>query len=1499
MKRMKRLLSLGLSLALLLTTGLGVAYVGAQGGDGTVCLLEAEDGALTSGTSGSPGAVCDNPKASGGKMVQYLGDRCGVEFDVSHPAANRLVVRYTTEQPGSYEVFIDDQSVGLISFASTGSWTDNFEERYLDVFVPENAKIRLEAVPGGTANMDCIRLEKTEITQEPVAFAEKMEAESGTFLPFEGHNGQAVPDGTASGGYLVGYLSDGAKVEYTVPHQAATQLSLTYCSDQSGTLKVYIDDVYAGDLSFTSTGGWSASYSTVSLQAEIPENAKITLESVPGGAANLDYLILSTDRLEAEDAAQIEGSSGFVGKPNADGAASGGYTIAYFEYGAQMEFAAKHPAANRLTAVYASDQTGVLKVYVDDVYAGNLEFTPSGGWAGTFAECSLNTYIPEDAKITLEAVAGGAANVDYIRLSNFYTEAEPENTVFAKNTSLTGATLEKDMASVSGTAVGLSADGASLTWAVPSGTAANAFTLRYKAEGGAEVTLGDRTASLPDTGLTGNYATYTIALEEDMAGRQMTLTLRGTGILWVDSIQMSHVDIASSPAVEVDRLPQGKERLEVSLNGRWDITATGYDQDILPELYDNTIQVPGLWDMAEKDLGAYEGKALWYRKTVTLPAVPNQATLEIKGNYGKWIYVNGQLVEEHQFNFTMAYVDITPYLKAGANEIVVKIGSYDSQIGQGVHQGYDQEKHAYYPGITDAVTLVLSGNAVVTRLQTAPDLDKGALWAEAVVENRSAGTLTTDVIFQILDREGTLVGQAAETGVVLKAGEDRTVTAGDILIDGIGRDKWWTPDNPYLYTVRVITSGDTYETRVGMRTFCYDPETKLPMLNGEVYYLRGTNICMGRFYEDASRGDHPWDEDWARALLQQFKEVNWEVARSAVGFLPEMWYDLCDEMGFMIMDEYPYWQLGGDGADPDNCSVDTLAEEAVAWIYERGNHACVIAWDMQNESPNSEKTSEVIRRVRSLDPQNRPWDNGWGADHSTETDSLESHVYFNGSINNYHFNLGQLNQQSNQQASTYTDNTLPNPVILNEYCWLWLDREGYPTTLTTECWDYLLPGATPEERQVYYADWLAAETEFWREGRFYAGVLQFCGLGYSNSQRKGETSDLLMPDLTVPRFQPYMAERLKSAFAPVGIVIHNYTERVTPGMSMTLPVALLNDESEDVILTVELVLTRDGEEISRQSKEYIVPAAGKVTKEFTVTVPDEEGNYQVTARYTRDGETVSSIRKWTCAAEDRGIATGKPVTASSDFTWQGVRYLPEYANDADSTTRWASNHGYAPQWITVDLEAVYDITKVRLNWETAYASGYQIQVSDDNVHFTTVYTGGASSAGEQVVELTGRGRYIRMLATDFGTQWGCSLYDFEIWGIPYAVSGQPEADALTARIKDLPDTVTRENQAEIQAVIDDYDAATDEVKSLIPEQAKEKLETLRKALEEFGKPSQPTASTDPSMPGESTSGTTTTVQPAEPGPVTGRTAWPAAALLLALGAGATVAAGVRKRRKAG
>ncbi len=130
------------------------------------------------------------------------------------------------------------------------------------------------------------------------------------------------------------------------------------------------------------------------------------------------------------------------------------------------------------------------------------------------------------------------------------------------------------------------------------------------------------------------------------------------------------------------------------------------------------------------------------------------------------------------------------------------------------------------------------------------------------------------------------------------------------------------------------------------------------------------------------------------------------------------------------------------------------------------------------------------------------------------------------------------------------------------------------------------------------------------------------------------------------------------------------------------------------------------------------------------------------------------------------LARGKPATASS----QEGAYAPGLAVDGSATTRWSSLFT-DPQWIQVDLGATTNISRVRLTWEAAYGSAYQIQTSNSPTGpWTTIrsVTGGDGGV-DDLTGLTGSGRYIRMNGTTRATAWGYSLFSFEVFG-----SGTPQ-----------------------------------------------------------------------------------------------------------------------------
>jgi beta-glucanase (GH16 family) len=124
------------------------------------------------------------------------------------------------------------------------------------------------------------------------------------------------------------------------------------------------------------------------------------------------------------------------------------------------------------------------------------------------------------------------------------------------------------------------------------------------------------------------------------------------------------------------------------------------------------------------------------------------------------------------------------------------------------------------------------------------------------------------------------------------------------------------------------------------------------------------------------------------------------------------------------------------------------------------------------------------------------------------------------------------------------------------------------------------------------------------------------------------------------------------------------------------------------------------------------------------------------------------------------LSQGKPATASSS---ENGSFGPGNAVDGNAVTRWSS--GFSdPQWLQVDLGANHAISKVNLNWETAYAKAYQIQTSTNGTTWTTVASTTTGDGGADTFTVSATARYVRVYGTQRATQYGYSLYEFQVIG---------------------------------------------------------------------------------------------------------------------------------------
>ncbi|WP_435818703.1 discoidin domain-containing protein [Kitasatospora cineracea] len=159
------------------------------------------------------------------------------------------------------------------------------------------------------------------------------------------------------------------------------------------------------------------------------------------------------------------------------------------------------------------------------------------------------------------------------------------------------------------------------------------------------------------------------------------------------------------------------------------------------------------------------------------------------------------------------------------------------------------------------------------------------------------------------------------------------------------------------------------------------------------------------------------------------------------------------------------------------------------------------------------------------------------------------------------------------------------------------------------------------------------------------------------------------------------------------------------------------------------------------------------------------------------------------------LSQGRPATASSA---ENAGTPASAAVDGDNGTRWSSAAA-DPQWLQVDLGAAATLSQVVLRWETAAAKSYQIQTSNDGANWTSVYSTSTGAGGTETLNVSGTGRYVRMYGTARTTQYGYSLWEFQVYGTAGTGGGGGTACGAQNAALDRPVTASSEQSAAFPA----------------------------------------------------------------------------------------------------
>jgi len=622
----------------------------------------------------------------------------------------------------------------------------------------------------------------------------------------------------------------------------------------------------------------------------------------------------------------------------------------------------------------------------------------------------------------------------------------------------------------------------------------------------------------------------------------------------------------------------------------------------------------------------------WYRTTFRAPAPRPVALLKInKAQFGTAVWLNGRKLGEYAGCFTASYFHLEEALRWNEeNTLVVRIGAHPAVLPDTYPAGSDFEKIKWTPGIYDSVSLIFCDHPRIESIQVAPRIGKGEITVQTKLRNGGATPASASLTHTVKTwKGGEQVATASPQAISLAPGQEQVVTQTLPIPDA----HLWSPEDPFLYVLESSTGGDSVSTRFGMREFRFDAATNRAYLNGKVYYLRGSNITLHRFFEDPLCRDLPWNDAWVRKLLGELpKQMHWNYFRFCIGPVPDRWLDICDEVGLLIQNEFFVW-TGGPGwyeGYSRTYDADEMIRQYKDWMRDNWNHPSVAVWDANNETKNPMFGEKIIPAVRPLDLSNRPWENSYNPP-ADPHDPVEHPPYLmsGGYFGELKFKMSDLETMDSKPRP----GSLPsdaNPRLINEYGWLWLNRDGTPTRLTERVYEQLLGrDATPRQRLDLWSYLLAGKTEFWRAHRQYAGIIHFV---YLTCSYPGVYTSDHFRDVTKLELDPAFAAYVGQAFQPLGVYINCFQPKLAAGSSRSFKVMMVNDYPQAVRGTLVLSLeNKSGQSLAKAEQRFELAAGGDASYELPLTFPAATGKCVLKAIATPNGDGKSEAtisRRW-------------------------------------------------------------------------------------------------------------------------------------------------------------------------------------------------------------------------------------------------------------------------------
>lgn len=404
------------------------------------------------------------------------------------------------------------------------------------------------------------------------------------------------------------------------------------------------------------------------------------------------------------------------------------------------------------------------------------------------------------------------------------------------------------------------------------------------------------------------------------------------------------------------------------LNGRWEFELTFWQKTNAVN-FTSAIESPFkneslLARPQKRTVG--EKQRQWYRRIFSVPRDWSSQRVFLHFEAVDWetkVWLNRKELGVHQGGYDRFSFDITDVLNVeGEQELVVSV--YDpSETGfqprgkQSLHP--DKFFFSATAGIWQPVWLEPVPATSIESIRSVPNIDSGVLQLMVFARGQTNGFLVRAVASEAEKEVGRIVGGFGQS-----------------LQLPVPNAKLWSPDNPFLYDLKVdvLKDGkviDFVSSYFGMRKISMAKDengiSRL-MLNNKRLFQLG---ALDQGYWPEGNYIAPSDEALRRDV-ETLKQLGFNMVRKHVKVEPERWYYWCDKLGLLVWQDMPNGDRPASFQEKEIKrkpeSARLFEQDLKRMIEGRGNHPCIVVWVPFNQGWGQYDTARITDMVKELDP---------------------------------------------------------------------------------------------------------------------------------------------------------------------------------------------------------------------------------------------------------------------------------------------------------------------------------------------------------------------------------------------------------------------------------------------------------------------------------------------------------------------------------------------------